>query len=240
MTNQPSGRERNPVRAMQDGDQWIIERNGRPVRTPGDNALAVPTQRLALILTREWEAQSEPIKPANMPLTRLCNSAIDCSPKTRQSVVNDVAAYGATDLLCYRASAPAELVRRQEAGWDPIFEWARKNLGVSLRSTTGILPISQSRESLDRLKRMIASCNRFTLTGMAEIVTATGSVVLGLAYLHGKMPAEQIWKLSIIDENWQLEKWGFDHEAATALATRKSSFLDGCRLMDAIVSRQLA
>ena len=43
-----------------------------------------------------------------------------------------VAAYGGTDLLCYRAEAPEELVRRQAEAWDPLLDWAADRYGARL------------------------------------------------------------------------------------------------------------
>ncbi len=53
------------------------------------------------------------VDPARMPLTRLANAAIDAVADNRDAVIEEVAKYLGSDLVCYRAEAPAGLVERQ-------------------------------------------------------------------------------------------------------------------------------
>ena len=54
-------------------------------------------------------------------------------------VVEMLAAYGGTDLLCYRAGDPARLVAREGEAWDPILAWARETLGARFFLTEGVM-----------------------------------------------------------------------------------------------------
>ena len=51
-----------------------------------------------------------------------------------------VAAYGQSDLLCYRATDPAGLVRAQAEAWDPMLDWAGRTYGARLVTTRGVDP----------------------------------------------------------------------------------------------------
>ena len=100
--------------------------DGRPVRTPARALLAVPTKALAEAIAGEWDAQREHIDPASMPLTRLANSAVDGVRGREAAVRADIVTYAGSDLLCYRATEPEALVRRQAELWDPVLAWGAR------------------------------------------------------------------------------------------------------------------
>ena len=86
---------------------YTVLLDGRLVRTPAKTPLALPSQALAEAVAREWRAQVKTVRPETMPYTRRANSALDKVKPQFQDVLNMLAAYGETDLLCYRAAEPA-------------------------------------------------------------------------------------------------------------------------------------
>ena len=118
------------ARVVADGDGFAVELDGRPVRTPAKAALRLPGRAMAQAIAAEWDAQEDEIAPATMPFTRTANAAIDKVTPQRAEVAAMLAAYGDSDLLCYRADRPAELVRRQAESWDPALDWAATALGA--------------------------------------------------------------------------------------------------------------
>src|SRR5262249_20178901 len=60
-----------------EGGEFGIALDGRPVKTPARRPLAAQNCALAQALAAEWDAQREVIDPASMPLTRLANCIID-------------------------------------------------------------------------------------------------------------------------------------------------------------------
>ena len=89
--------------------------DGRQVQTPGKNEMAIPAGLFAEAVGDEWRAQGEEIDPGTMPLTRLANSVIDGVVEQADEVRQSIAAYGKSDLVCYRAETPQDLVARQAA-----------------------------------------------------------------------------------------------------------------------------
>ena len=122
---------------------YTVRLDGRPVKTPAKAAFVVPTLAMAQASAAEWDAQTGVIKPETMPVTRAINSALDKLTQQFDEVVNLLAAYGASDLLCYRATGPEGLIERQAAGWDPLLQWSADTLGAPLVVTSGIVPIAQ-------------------------------------------------------------------------------------------------
>lgn len=208
---------------------FTVTLDGRAVKTPAKAPLVVPTRALAEAIATEWQAQDKVVDPRTMPFTRSANAAIDKVAVQFDEVAELIAAYGASDLICYRAEAPAELVARQAAGWDPLMAWAGAALGAPLVATTGVMHHPQPPESLEALARLVRGLTPFELTAAHDLVGLSGSLVIGLAALHGHATPETLWQLSRIDETWQQELWGVDEEAAAMDDQRRLAFLHAAR-----------
>jgi chaperone required for assembly of F1-ATPase len=201
-----------------------IRLDGRPVRTPARAQLALPTHRLAEAVAEEWRAQGDVVDPRSMPFTGLANGAIDQIAPNRESFAAGIARYAESDLLCYRAEGPTELVAREAAAWDPLLDWAMARYDVAFRVTQGIIPVAQPDETLARLTAVVTAFDPFTLAGLSTLVTLSGSLVCGLAVVEGGHDADLIWTAAEIDEAWEVEQWGEDKEAAARSAQRRHEF----------------
>lgn len=217
------------VEARPDG--FGVRLDARALATPAGKTLAVPTEALAEAIAAEWAAVEERIRPERLPLTRAANVSIDRVALAPAPVVAAIAAYGETDLLCYRAEAPEGLCLRQEAGWDPWLDWAARSLDARLTPVAGVMHRPQSPMAVARLRAAVARRDAFRLTALHELVALSGSLVLGLAVLDGALAAERAWTLSRIDEDWQAEQWGEDGEAAAVAARRGADFLQAARFL---------
>jgi chaperone required for assembly of F1-ATPase len=187
--------------------------DGRPIRTPAKQALAPPTARLAEAIADEWREQRDRIRPDTMPLTRLASTAIDRMPAQRQTAIEEVIGYTDTDLVCYRAAEPFALVQRQRHAWQPMVEWLAQTYGVRLVVTTSILPLVQPPAARAALRGAIEKLDDWPLVGMHAATTALGSLVLGLGLLRGRLDAEAALAASLLDELYEIERWGSDVEA---------------------------
>jgi chaperone required for assembly of F1-ATPase len=174
------------------------------------------------VVAAEWDAQDGEVKPLTMPATRSANSAVERVAPQHAEVAEMLASYGETDLLCYRAERPADLTQRQAKGWDPLLAWAEAQYGTRLIVTSGVLPVAQPPEAVVRLARVVADIPPFPMTALHDLVTLTGSLILGLAVAEGRLFPKEAWDLSRIDETWQIEQWGDDEEAAEAAAAKEA------------------
>jgi chaperone required for assembly of F1-ATPase len=212
------------------GDNGVLL-DGRPVRTPGRAPLVPPTARLAEAIAEEWNAQAERIDPRAMPLTGLANAAIDRIAPARAAFAGGLAAYGESDLLCYRAEGPAPLVARQAGHWDPILAWARVRYDVAFEVIAGIVHKPQPPETVARLADAVDARDPFQLAGLSPLVTLSGSLVIALALAEGALCLDDAWAAATLDEQWQAEHWGEDEEAAGALANRRADFAAAARFL---------
>lgn len=208
---------------------FTVRLDGRPVKTPAKSLLVVPTQAMAEAIAAEWDEQQGVIRPDTMPITRFANSAIDKVGPLFDAVVDEVSGFGGSDLLCYRAETPMELVARQATDWDPLLDWIKQAIDAPLNVTAGVIPIAQPEDSLNRLRSLVAEEDRFRLAALHDLVAITGSLILGLAVARGRLSADQAFQISRIDEHWQAELWGEDEEAAEIEALKRKAIAEAER-----------
>jgi chaperone required for assembly of F1-ATPase len=199
--------------------------DGRGARTPGRNPLSATSRPLMLKVAEEWDRQRETIDPANMPLTRLLNSAIDGVAHTVAETRADVLGYAGSDLLCYRAEEPDTLVARQAHAFDPVLRWAAESLGARFNVTTGVMHVAQPPEALAAIAAALDTYDDpVALAALSVMTTLTGSALLALAVARGFLSAEAAWQAAHVDEDFQAERWGEDTEAVARREARWREF----------------
>ncbi|HEV7437581.1 MAG TPA: ATP12 family chaperone protein [Pseudorhizobium sp.] len=204
---------------------YVIHLDGRPVRTPAKNPLQAPTAALADLMRAEWDAQRDEIDPATMPITKLVNTAIDGVATDPQSVFEDILRFSSSDLLCYRADAPEELVARQAERWDPLIDWAANRLGARFILIEGIMPQEQPREAISAFAVTLRKYETpIELACLHTLTTLTGSAIIALALAEREVSADEAWALAHLDEDWTDEHWGADPEAQLRRARREEEF----------------
>lgn len=215
----------------------IVLLDGRRLKTPAKADFVLPGLALGEAVAAEWAAQGNEIKPHEMPLTRLAATAIDRVQAAPRHAAEEVVRYGDTDLLSYRADEPPELAARQAQEWQPILDWFRERYDVQIAVTSGIVAVKQPAELQPRLTRICATLDAFRLTALHTATGATGSVVLGLALLEGAIDAATAHRLGLLDELFQVERWGEDEEAAARRAALRSE-LDAVQRFLALLNAQ--
>lgn len=204
---------------------FTVSLDDKPVRTPAKSMLVLPTERMAEAVVAEWMAQAKEIDPLSMPVTRSANAAIDKVSVQKAEVVDMVAAYGDSDLICYRAANPETLVSRQSQAWDPLLTWAAKELGAELEPRNGVMHRPQDARSLSALHEHVSMFDPFQLTAFHDLVSLSGSLVIGFAVARKMDSAEALWDASRIDEVWQEDQWGRDEMAAEQVLLKRNAFL---------------
>lgn len=207
-----------------------IRLDQRPLKTPEKSPLILPERGLADAVAAEWRAQTGEIDPTGMPFTRLANAAIDKMPEQTPAVIDILAAYGETDLVCHRATGPDALVAQQAAAWDPVMAWAAKEHDLRLIVTAGVIPVDQPRATLDRIAAFVGAHRSFSLMALHDLVMISGSFILAFAVAKRHLDAADVWPLSRIDEDWQAAQWGIDADAAAAAAAKREDFLRAAEL----------
>jgi chaperone required for assembly of F1-ATPase len=200
---------------------YAVLLDGKPVKTPAKSELAVPSAALAQAIAGEWQSQGETISPLALPLTRLVSTAIDRVEPRRDAVIAEIVNYATTDLLCYRAEDPPELVRRQDAVWQPLLDWAHARFDAQLVVTRGVAPVPQPTPALAALARAVAAHDAMTLVALHLATSTTGSLILGLALVVARLSPDETFAIAELDETYQIERWGEDSEQAKRRAGLK-------------------
>lgn len=212
-------------------DGWSIALDGRPVRTPQRAPLAIVSPALAEAVAAEWRAVGESIDPAVMPMTGLSNAAIDIASPDPATFAQPIAAYAATDLLCYRDDRDAALRAEQAAAWNPILAWAEDRFGVEFAITKGILPIDQPPATVAALRDTVFAIDPWRMTALTPLVTVGGSLVAGLAGIAQAFDSERLWEAVSLDELYQERRWGTDSEAQKTRAAHKRDWDNAVRFL---------
>ncbi|MBV8118422.1 MAG: ATPase [Alphaproteobacteria bacterium] len=196
------------------GEGYGISLDGRPVKTPGRRGLILPSAALAAAIVTEWNTSQGDIRPAEMSLTQIANTAIDRVMPQRAAVVQHIAGYAGTDLVCYRATRPPALASRQQSIWQPLVDWAVLRYDAPLEVTVGVIPITQPPASLHALAAAVAQHDDFALAALHLATAACGSLIIALALVEGRLDADEAFAASQLDESFQIEGWGEDTEQA--------------------------
>lgn len=199
------------------GDRWQVLLDGKPMRLPGGAPLLLASPALAGAIAAEWQAaggqKGGEMSFADTPLTRLAGTAQERVAPQAEAVALELAKYGESDLLCYRAEEPDALVQRQAEQWQPWLDWAAQRYGARLAVTAGVMHRAQPAEAVAALAAAVAAQGVPALAALGIIVPATGSLVLGLAVAEGALDAEGATAASQLDELFQAELWGVEWES---------------------------
>ncbi len=219
-----------------DGVSHVVRLDGRVLKTPLKETLVLPTAGLAAAVAAEWQAQGEYIVPDTMPLTQLANTMQDKAAGPDRAAMNaEVCKYGESDLVCYLATHPPELVKRQEDAWLPLLHWLAEDKAISLQPVRGIQYCAQVPEALQALQRYVADLPAAAFTAAQAVLGATGSIVIALALADRRITPEEAYVAACVDELYQLEMWGNDSIARERLerirhdVTGAARFLALCR-----------
>lgn len=205
--------------------------DGKQVNTPLRHKLLLPTEAAAQIVAAEFARQASHIDPADMPATRLVNTAIDGVAGEAQAVLEEILRFAGSDLLCYRAQSPQELVARQRESWDPVLDWAA-TLGATFEVTEGLMHVAQPREALAAFGAHLRLITEPVALAALHVMTSLcGSAITGLALFKGAIDVDTAWKVAHIDEDWTNDQWGTDEEALARRAWREREI----RAADALV-----
>ncbi|AIB20811.1 hypothetical protein P035_01253 [Brucella suis 06-988-1656] len=213
---------------------FAVHLDGRPVKTPARNLLLLPTRAAAQIVADEFAAQEKLIDPGKMPATHLVNTAIDGIAQDPQAVFEDILRFAGTDMLCYRADSPQELVSRQTENWDPLIDWM-ESLGARFALAEGVMHVEQPREAIAAFSvHMAGFKDPLALAALHTMTTLMGSAIIALAVAKGEISAEKGWAIAHIDEDWTIEHWGSDAEAIERRKNREIEMMVAARLLEAI------
>jgi chaperone required for assembly of F1-ATPase len=166
-----------------------------------------------------------------MPLTRLANAIVDGVVDAPAAVAAEIEKYLGSDLVVYRAEGPPGLIRRQAQAWDPIVDWARATLGANFVLAQGINFVAQPAEALAAARAAIPH-DPWRLGALNAITTLTGSALIALAVMAGRLTPAEAWAAAHVDEDWNMDFWGQDEPALARRALRFAEMKAAAMVLD--------
>ncbi|WP_298370401.1 ATP12 family protein [Azospirillum sp.] len=209
-----------------------VELDGRPIRSPAKAALVFPSEALARGVAAEWDAQGDKVDPHAMPLMQLSSTAVDLVPVKRGEIIDAVAAYAETDLVCYHAEHPQTLVERQARVWQPLLDWVALQHDAPLQVCHGLMPKPQPPEALRALRAVVEARDDWELVALQTVTGACGSLVVALALLEGRISPDEAFEAAQLDETYQIEHWGEDSESTKRRVNLRADIADCRRFVD--------
>lgn len=207
----------------EEGGEFRVLLDGRPVKTPARRMLTAPSRALAQAIAAEWDAQREAVDPGAMPLTRLANSIIDGVADAPEAVAGDIAQYLGSDLVFYRADGPEGLIERQAQHWDPLIVFARDQLNARFILAQGVVFAAQPQAALDAARAALPA-DAWRLGALHAVTTITGSALIALSLMHDALDADAAWAAAHVDEDWNMDAWGRDEAAMQRRRFRRAEF----------------
>ena len=186
----------------------------RILQTPLKRELVLPNLNLTQEIVKEWDQDLKNINTESMIFYSLISTSLDKVIDNRNLYIGDILSYIDTDLICYRAENPKELVELQKNKWDPIISLIEKCINTKVRVFQGILPKKQHTIVHSKLNNLINHFNNFEISALHRITNITGSIFLSLCVLKKDISKNEVFELSFLDELWQAENWGFDEETS--------------------------
>ena len=185
----------------------------RILKTPMQKDLIFSNYKIAKETALEWNIDEKEINTENMVFYGLISTAIDKISNDKVSYIENVLGFINTDLICYRADGPNELVDLQNSSWNPIISFIKKYIDVELKFFIGVMPSKQSLEIFNRLKTLINSFSDIEISALHRMTNLTGSIFISICILKGDVLKNKAFELSFLDELYQAKNWGIEEES---------------------------
>ncbi len=194
---------------------YSLTLDGKPLKSPAGAAIRTARREFAEALAGEWtgvlvRGKAAKVDFDKVPLTRIVGTALDRIPVKRDAMIDELLAHAETELLCYRADKPRDLVARQTALWQPLLDWLALTYDARLETHTSLMPPEQPAASLAALRGALAGFDDLKLAGLGVAVAATGSLTIGLALADDRIDALAAFDAAELDSLYQIGRWGDD------------------------------
>ena len=205
-------------------DGYVIQLDGKTIKTPLGQPLAAPNKIIADVIVQEWAAQGDNIVPDSMPVTQTLTTALDRT-RERAAVTKALLKYLDTDLLCYRVKEPVDLAKRQKEVWDRWLTWFDEHFESPLEVTYGIDALTQDPDTHKQIWNYLEALDEFYFTVLQIVTSLTGSIVLGLAFLEHEASPEDVYNAAELEEIYHSEIAGEDVHGADPVQERRQNVL---------------
>eukprot|EP00930_Biecheleria_cincta_P041961 TRINITY_DN28855_c0_g1_i1.p1 TRINITY_DN28855_c0_g1~~TRINITY_DN28855_c0_g1_i1.p1 ORF type:complete len:263 (-),score=42.83 TRINITY_DN28855_c0_g1_i1:45-833(-) len=218
------------VTIQQTGETWRVFLDGKVVKSPKGTHLDLPARGVAHRVAQEWRSQTENLNPQEMPLTTVGCTALDIVRPDPSACIDRMLPYLETDTLCFQDEQEL-LAERQLQEWGPIRKWFEEHCSVQLGISSSLAAPGHPDVTIPQVAEKLLQRDPWELCAL-EIATQTAkSLIVAVALLdRADISPEVAMNLCLLEENFQIERWGLvegDHDVAR---TDTLKWLQACQL----------
>jgi len=188
--------------------------DNKKLTTPMKKELVLPSVILVNEVLREWDQNSDNINIDDLVFYGVLSTAIDKVNLEKDAYVNDIIDFIDTDLICYRAESPNDLIALQNKSWNPILLLIEKYIDVKIKVFKGVMPSNQDQKVHTEIKKLISNLSDVQISVLHRITNLIGSIFLSLCILKKDLLKEDAFECSFLDELWQAKNWGHEEDAS--------------------------
>ena len=118
----------------------------------------------------------------------------------RDEIIERMVNFSLTDTLLFRNPDAEDLIAEERQVWDPIVEWAKKNMDADFKTS-------------ESLQVFLEKLSDKELAAFYQTGKITKSVLLAAALVKKQITADEAFRAAFLEEIWQADKWGHDAEA---------------------------
>ncbi|MDY0029509.1 MAG: ATP12 family protein [Pseudobdellovibrionaceae bacterium] len=179
---------------------YLVLLDGKKILTPMKLDCLVPNEKLANHIMQEWASQQETIWPDSMPATQMMMTVIDRVKPNRATFEEEILGYLDTDMICYYAEEPKVYAEQQRKKWTAFLDWNKSRFGIEILTTTGLSSLAQPAQTKKTLKTHIQGMDDLTFGTLYLITTATGSLLMSLAFLEDAFNPQEVFEASLAED----------------------------------------
>eukprot|EP00055_Hartaetosiga_balthica_P018002 m.126722 g.126722 ORF g.126722 m.126722 type:complete len:293 (+) comp9436_c0_seq1:43-921(+) len=197
------------IKSTEEPDGWFtVLLDNRQLKTPKKLPFMVPNEELAELVALEWDCQEKELFPDTMYITSLCNVALDNkSGLTKDERINNLVPFAETDTLSYRNDGITDLHNMQKDEWNPLVDWFAKRYNTDVMTTTTLFE-QQHDQFVEKVVEELANMNDFSLAATELAMDTAKSAIIALAMYEGEIDAEHASRLSRLELEFQVERFG--------------------------------
>lgn len=191
------------VETAKEPEGYIFLADKKPLRTRGGKPLIAPNLEIAKEVAAEWEAQVKEVVIETMPFTHILNTKIDRIIGGRNAIAAGLQKYIDTDLVCYFAPGPEELVSLQRQRWDPFRTWFSQFFSCELKTTNTLKAQPQTEKAHQKVREHINGMNDDLLTILQWVTALGGSLVMAFGFMQREFGVEKIMQSRFVEEDYK-------------------------------------
>ena len=188
---------------------FAVKLDGREIKSKKFRQLRFDQYSMALAVASEFDVQKTHIRYETMPMYNLNCRAHDIIKGSEHETVNRAMLFLDTDTACIRADPDreAKLAEKENAALAPACSWFESQFGT-LAVSRSIIAKPQPEDTICAVKNYLGTLTAVQLSALEIMVTNCKSLVLGLALFRQQLDADEAFKLSHLELQTQIDRWG--------------------------------